>query len=242
MATATGSLDLKSLNNLRDDVTQYFWFNSDSPVPSYGNGVHITLSPQTTFASNPSGQNILINTDGISIRNGVLPMMVLDNDSLDFNVIDTTNSTYTNVASFGVTSRIGEQNNNRIELDTTKIQFQSPSNLMFRVRNNGTTFHDNMSPYMYDPDTEDAYYEWASGETGLKTAEMNLSFPLVSIDNILLKIRTIGETSITTINTGDSNPYNENGYTISYSVDIDENITLNITKNNTTMCSFCKYS
>ena len=119
MATQLGSIDLKSLKTLRDDVSQYFWFNSDSPVPSYGNGVHVTLSPQTTFASNPTGQNILMNTDGISIRNGVLPMMVLDNDSLDFNMIDTTSGTYTNMATFGLQTRIGrnETGYSRILID-----------------------------------------------------------------------------------------------------------------------------
>ena len=100
MATTMGSIDLKSLQGLRDDLTQYFWFESNSSA-TYGAGVHITLSPESSFISSPTGQNILMNTDGISIRNGVLPMMVLDNDSLDFNVVDTTNSTYTNVASFG---------------------------------------------------------------------------------------------------------------------------------------------
>ena len=119
MATQLGSIDLKSLKTLRDDVSQYFWFNSDSPVPSYGNGVHVTLSPQTTFASNPTGQNILMNIDGISIRNGVLPMMVLDNDSLDFNIVDTTQGIYANVATFGAITRIGrgETGYSRILID-----------------------------------------------------------------------------------------------------------------------------
>lgn len=106
MATTMGSLDLNTLKNLRDDLTQYFWFESNSSA-TYGAGVHITLSPESSFIANPTGQNILMNTDGISIRNGLLPMMVLDNDSLDFNTIDTVNGTYTNVASFGASSTIG---------------------------------------------------------------------------------------------------------------------------------------
>ena len=108
MATTMGSIDLKTFKDLRDDVTQYFWFESNSSA-SYGAGVHITLSPESTFKTSPTGQNILINTDGISIRNGLLPMMVLDNNSLDFNAIDTINGTYTNIATFGTTgARIGE--------------------------------------------------------------------------------------------------------------------------------------
>lgn len=124
MATQLGSIDLNSFKTLRDDMAQYFWFNSDSPTPSYGNGVHITLTPQTTFASNPTGQNILMNTDGISIRNGILPMMVLDNDSLDFNAVDTINGTYTNIATFGTTgARIGESSGAHSVIDANGQRF-----------------------------------------------------------------------------------------------------------------------
>ena len=109
MATTIGSLDLNALSDLYNDANQYFWFESNSDA-TYGAGVHITLSPDTSFVANPSGQNVLINTDGISIRNGLLPMMTLDNDSLDFNVINTTTGTYDNGASFGSTAIvIGEE-------------------------------------------------------------------------------------------------------------------------------------
>ena len=106
MTTTIGSLDLNAFSDLYNDSDQYFWFESNSSA-TYGAGVHITLSPDTSFIANPSGQNILMNTDGISLRNGVLPMMTLDNNSLDFNVINTTAGTYTNVASFGSTTTIG---------------------------------------------------------------------------------------------------------------------------------------
>ena len=106
MTTTIGSVDLNALSDLYNDANQYFWFESNSDA-TYGAGVHITLSPDTSFVANPSGQNVLINTDGISIRNGLVPMMTLDNDSLDFNVINTTTGTYNNVASFGSTTTIG---------------------------------------------------------------------------------------------------------------------------------------
>ena len=119
VATQLGSIDLKSFKTLRDDISQYFWFNSNSPTPLYGNGVHVTLTSQPSFISDPTGQNILMNTDGISIRNGVLPMMVLDNDSLDFNIVDTTQGIYANVATFGGITRIGrgETGYSRILID-----------------------------------------------------------------------------------------------------------------------------
>lgn len=226
-----GSLDLGALNNLYDE-TQYFWF--ESSAQPWGAGAHVTLYPQSEFTTSThanylKGQNILINTDGISIRNGLLPMMTLDNDSLDFNTIDTTNGTYTNVASFGAVTRIGEIDNNRVEIDTTKIQFQSPENLMFRVRNNGTVYHEDMQTFLYD-ENEDAIFAWNENVVGIRTALMWTFLPRVSINNILLKIHTIGGDSLT-INTGTNNPYTENGYTISYSVDGSDNITLNVTKN-----------
>ena len=109
MTTTIGSLDLNALSDLYNDSNQYFWFEGDVSA-TYGAGVHITLSPDTSFIANPTGQNILMNTDGISIRNGLLPMMALGNDSLDFNVISTTTGTYNNVASFGSTAIvIGEE-------------------------------------------------------------------------------------------------------------------------------------
>lgn len=118
MTTTIGSLDLNTFNDLYSDSNQYFWFEPNSSA-TYGAGVHITLSPDTSFIANPSGQNILMNTDGINLRNGLLPMMVLDNDSLDFNMIDTTSSTYTNMATLGLQTRIGrnETGYSRILID-----------------------------------------------------------------------------------------------------------------------------
>ena len=116
MTTTIGSVDLNALSDLYNDANQYFWFESN-PDATYGAGVHLTLSPDTSFVANPSGQNVLINTDGISFRNGLLPMMTLDNDSLDFNVINTTTGTYNNVASFGSTAIvIGEEANANLHL------------------------------------------------------------------------------------------------------------------------------
>ena len=118
MATTIGSLDLNAFSDLYSDSTQYFWFEGNASA-TYGAGVHVTLSPETSFIANPSGQNILMNTDGISLRNGLLPMMTLDNDSLDFNMVDTIGGTYTNMATFGSQTRIGrnETGYSRILID-----------------------------------------------------------------------------------------------------------------------------
>ena len=134
MATTIGSLDLNALNDLYSDSTQYFWFESDSTA-TYGAGVHITLSPSATFMSNPTGQNILINTDGISIRNGLLPMMTLDNNSLDFNTVDIDNGTYNTVATFSTTGAIiGVSSQTQTIISNNRFRIQSPSRTFVDTR------------------------------------------------------------------------------------------------------------
>ena len=134
MTTTIGSVDLNALSDLYNDANQYFWFESN-PDATYGAGVHITLSPDTSFVANPSGQNVLINTDGISFRDGLLPMMTLDNDSLDFNVINTTAGTYNNVASFGSTAIvIGEEAKANMRLTFNNLSMLNKENsVIFEV-------------------------------------------------------------------------------------------------------------
>lgn len=128
MAKTIGSFDLASLKNLRDDVTQYFWFESNSSS-AWGSGAHVTLYPESQFtdSTNPNymkGQNIIMNTDGFSIRNGGLPMMVLDNDSLDFNAVDTSLGTYTTMATFGLTgATIGQTSGAHSVIDSDGQRF-----------------------------------------------------------------------------------------------------------------------
>lgn len=128
MATTIGSFDLASLKNLRDDVTQYFWFESDSSS-AWGSGAHVTLYPESQFTNSTSpnymkGQNIIMNTDGFSIRNGGLPMMTLDNDSLDFNAVDTTQGTYATIATFGLTgATIGQTSGAHLIIDADGQRF-----------------------------------------------------------------------------------------------------------------------
>ena len=117
MTTTIGSLDLNAFSDLYSDSNQYFWFEGNASA-TYGAGAHVTLVPDTTFISNPTGQNILMNTEGFSIRNGLLPMMTLDNDSLDFNVVDTTAGTYTITATFTATgAQIGQSGESHLEMD-----------------------------------------------------------------------------------------------------------------------------
>lgn len=123
MTTTIGSLDLNAFSDLYSDSNQYFWFEGNASA-TYGAGVHITLSPDTSFIANPTGQNILMNTDGISIRNGLLPMMTLDNDSLDFNMVDIDTGTLSNAATFGARTRVGRLGTgySKILIDSTSIE------------------------------------------------------------------------------------------------------------------------
>lgn len=137
MATTIGSLDLNAFSDLHSDLTQYFWFESNASA-TYGAGAHVTLVPDTSFISNPTGQNILMNTDGFSIRNGLLPMMTLDNDSLDFNVVDTTAGTYTTTATFTATgAQIGQSGSAHSVIDANGQRFYGGSDGTTQLANIG---------------------------------------------------------------------------------------------------------
>ena len=135
MTTTIGSLDLNAFNDLYSDSNQYFWFESNASA-TYGAGAHVTLVPDTSFISNPTGQNILINTEGFSIRNGLLPMMTLDNDSLDFNVVDTTAGTYVATATFTSTgAQIGQSNKTHVNVYSNSLELtDSDGATFFKIR------------------------------------------------------------------------------------------------------------
>lgn len=146
MTKTIGSFDLASLKNLRDDVTQYFWFESNSSS-AWGSGAHVTLYPESQFTDSTSpnymkGQNIIMNTDGFSIRNGGLPMMVLDNDSLDFNVVDTTTGTYATTATFTSTSaQIGQSTETHLELNANGFSILNGLLPMMTLDNDSLDFN-----------------------------------------------------------------------------------------------------
>ena len=141
----TGSFDLSALNNLNQNLTQYFWFEEggEGSYP-WGLGAHVTLYPQSDF-TNPNdsnylkGQNILINTDGFSLRNGTIPLMVLDNDSLDFNLItNLSQGTYVNVATFGTDgATIGRLGSAHSVIDANGQRFYGGSNGTTQLANIG---------------------------------------------------------------------------------------------------------
>ena len=152
MTTTIGSLDLNAFNDLYSDSTQYFWFESNASA-TYGAGAHVTLVPDTSFISNPTGQNILMNTDGFSIRYGLLPMMTLDNNSLDFNVVDTTEGTFITTAAFSSTSaQIGQREgaHSIIDVDGMKV-YASDGTTLLATMGFGDIYPD-------QPGVKSAYY------------------------------------------------------------------------------------
>ena len=219
MATTMGSIDLKTFKDLRDDVTQYFWFESNSSA-SYGAGVHITLSPESTFKTSPTGQNILINTDGISIRNGLLPMMVLDNDSLDFNVVDIVNGTYTNVASFGAVSTIGVTDGTQSYLyqDYHSLQMFDKENAAI-IAGGGTG-----NPYFHVSDLRNnagIYTDVVTVNTVGTSKVYNTTYPIYQIISVLLDGTPVSYSVGTSYITLSSYPQNDQQLVITYTTTSD---------------------
>ena len=177
--SGTGSFDLSALNNLNQNLTQYFWFEEggEGSYP-WGLGAHVTLYPQSDF-TNPNdsnylkGQNILINTDGFSLRNGTIPLMVLDNDSLDFNLItDLSQGTYVGVATFGANgATIGQLGGAHSVIDANGQRFYA---------SDGTTLLANLGYGLGDDGsggTSDApYYTLGTRKTTSATYNANSTY------------------------------------------------------------------
>ena len=192
MAQTIGSIDLASLKNLRDDVTQYFWFESDSSS-AWGSGAHVTLYPESQFTDSTSpnymkGQNIIMNTDGFSIRNGGLPMMVLDNNSLDFNVVDTTAGTYKKTATFSsIGARIGQIGESHFEVDYHSLQMidkEGDTYLWFSDLRDSTGYATVTERIVADYDDQDTYYTTLDISSVISVKAYGWSLPYtLDVDN-----------------------------------------------------------
>ena len=107
------------------------WSNSSSYIQLNGTGMELFNSSGISIAQygastrigRSSEKNIFINSENVQIRNGSLPIMNLDNDSLDFNVIDTIDNTYTTVATFGESTQIGKIDLTHVIVDDDSIEF-----------------------------------------------------------------------------------------------------------------------
>ena len=175
MTTTIGSLDLNTFNDLYSDSNQYFWFESNSSS-AWGSGAHVTLYPESQFTDSTSqnymkGQNIIMNTDGLSIRNGALPLMVLDDNSLDFNAVDTTNNECTNIARFSDVTTIGKTDGSQsyLHLDFHSMQM----------------FDYELEPYFVVSDLRDENGEYELSESFSSTSVAGTVAVAFDIDSII---------------------------------------------------------
>lgn len=74
----------QSAFTLASDTNQYFWFLSeaiDSDIPA---GAYVTSIPSNTFKNNKTGGNIVIQSTGLTIRNGTNQLASLTGSALNF--------------------------------------------------------------------------------------------------------------------------------------------------------------
>ena len=67
--------------DIATNEAQYFWFNEDET----DNGAHISYYRKDDFESNPRGHNLLANTDGVAIRQGVGTLSAFSADGMHVN-------------------------------------------------------------------------------------------------------------------------------------------------------------
>lgn len=136
----------EALNMVAGDSNQYFW-HTESGTDT---GSHITEIPEDSFKSNPRGFNVLIRSVGIALRNALTELMqitstyirlgksneqhvYIDSDSVD--IRDGTNV----VATFGQSSRIGDSEGARIEMNPNAFSvFDEVNREVFTVKTEET--------------------------------------------------------------------------------------------------------
>lgn len=117
--------------------TQYFWFSSDST----DNGVHITQIVQDEFLAQPSGYNLLANTYGLAMRDGLSELAQFTNNGIFFNgYVD---GQWQRIASYGATSIvIGSTSTNKpnVAINTNGINLRSGTDVLAVFNSEGTSF------------------------------------------------------------------------------------------------------
>lgn len=74
----------QSALSLADGINNYFWWltsSTDSDIPT---GAYVTNIPRTSFETNKTGGNIVIQSTGITIRNGIDTLASLSGQALNF--------------------------------------------------------------------------------------------------------------------------------------------------------------
>ncbi len=176
MSVATGIINLSQYKKLNDSALhQYFWFESNSSA-TVGGGAHITIMPEGSFRTNANnwstsghktdgGSNILLNTSGIQLRNGSLPMMSLTSTALNFYTIS--GDTSTSIAEFGASgATIGKSGSSQFILGANSLTAKgSTGTTYFSVSSTGITYGSNKTVATTDDvqTAQDAAQTYADG-------------------------------------------------------------------------------
>lgn len=114
---ATQDLAYQSAAELKT-MNQYFWFQGQGD----DEGAHITQIRRQDFEADPDngGVNLVANSDGITIREGLDDLAIFSEDGLDIYKRDAIN---TSIAHFGQTARIGEENDANISISPRETLF-----------------------------------------------------------------------------------------------------------------------
>ena len=113
----TTVFDDEKLNSDMQGVKQYFWHVEEGDDA----GTHITEVPQEQFVISPDGYNLLSQSSGVYIRDGLDKIAEFEPDGVNFNAI--VDSSLVSVAEYGVNgARIGENTKTHTIIDADGMQ------------------------------------------------------------------------------------------------------------------------
>lgn len=160
MGKATGKINLETFSELKSP-TQYFWFEPNTAA--VGQGAHVTNISEPAFISSADqwetmptngGYNLLLNTNGIKLRNGKLDLMSLSGASLNFYSI--ANNGSTSIAEFGASgARIGQTSGSHFTFSQYAIQaLDGSGNVKLSLSPDGLSFGNHTAAKQADLTTE----------------------------------------------------------------------------------------
>lgn len=120
----------EEVRGIASDTAQYFWFKSTGS----DTGAHISQQKQANFEANPSGGNLLANSDGVAVRDGLTELATFSAEGVDIN------QRGESVAHYGSTSRVGKQSESHVITSPTQFgMFNTTDEPYFSVTNTGTS-------------------------------------------------------------------------------------------------------
>ena len=98
---------------IASETAQHFWFKSRGA----DTGAHISEQTQSDYESNPSGGNLLANSNGVAVRDGADDLATFTKDGSD--IYDGDGNS---VAHYGETVRIGQESDKHLILKNTAFE------------------------------------------------------------------------------------------------------------------------